>query len=722
MKKKLLVYLLALCAVVALAFGLSACGETHTHTFEQRNTDERYLKSAADCTHKAVYYYSCECGEKGKQTFESGEVIGHSFINYKYNDDATCTSDGTKTAKCERCTQTDTVKDETHLKTAHTFTQEKAEAKYLKSEATCTHKAVYYKSCSACGAASETDTFESGELTEHSYTRQSTNEEYQISKATCTAKAVYYYSCATCGKKGAETFESGATAPHDWNDNVCLQCQTDGGGSRGLNWTLNDDESAYILTGIGRCGDKIINVPSVYNGLPVTGIGDGAFSNGSITGIEISEGVKTIGVCAFYNCNKIRNISLADSITDIGENAFGNCEAFSGIISLPESLINLSSDAFDGCVNLAGVSISENNISYASQSGILYNKDKSRFVLIPRSVYGTVTISDNVTEVYDFAFSDNKKITGIIMGSNVKNIGSYAFRNCTYLKSVTFSDGVENIGENAFENCIALTDLFITKGIARIDDGAFVGCSNVKSVTADGDNKAFVSSDGVLYDKPVSAIVYIPQALEGSITIPEGVTEIGSKAFDGRGITSVILPKTLKRIESDAFSNCSRLTYNLHSDVLYLGSSDNWYFAVIKPQKSDIYYCEIHYAAEVIAARSFKGCSKITSIIIPTGVKNIDDATFSGCTQLSSITISGNITSVGNSAFQYCKLTSVTIGKNVTSIGDYAFYDCNLAAITFEGTTAQWKAIVKGVDWNNYFYCTVTCTDGKLNKDGNEIT
>ena len=51
----------------------------HTHNFNQKNTSEAYLKSSATFTKKAVYYYSCTCGEKGTETFESGETAPHSY-------------------------------------------------------------------------------------------------------------------------------------------------------------------------------------------------------------------------------------------------------------------------------------------------------------------------------------------------------------------------------------------------------------------------------------------------------------------------------------------------------------------------------------------------------------------------------------------------------------------------------------------------------------------
>lgn len=72
------------------------------HTFTRKNTSSKYLKSAADCTHPAVYYYSCfECGEKGTQTFESGEPLGHNYVGVYTK--PTRKSNGFTTYTCSRC-------------------------------------------------------------------------------------------------------------------------------------------------------------------------------------------------------------------------------------------------------------------------------------------------------------------------------------------------------------------------------------------------------------------------------------------------------------------------------------------------------------------------------------------------------------------------------------------------------------------------------------------
>ena len=66
-------------AKVTGAATYTAVYEKKDHVFDQENADGKYLKSAADCTHKTVYYKSCKCGEKGTETFEYGEPVGHKW-------------------------------------------------------------------------------------------------------------------------------------------------------------------------------------------------------------------------------------------------------------------------------------------------------------------------------------------------------------------------------------------------------------------------------------------------------------------------------------------------------------------------------------------------------------------------------------------------------------------------------------------------------------------
>ena len=177
----------------------------HTHNFNQKNTIKTYLKSAATCTAKAVYYYSCSCGEKGTATFESGDLAAH---NYKTE----WSKDSTK--HWHECSVCGNKKDEA----AHT------------PGAAATETTP--QTCTTCGYVIKEAI---GHV--HSYTEKNTDAKYLKSAAICTAKAVYYYSCS-CGEKGTATFESGETLAHTWetkwanNDSKhwheCTVCKTKG--------------------------------------------------------------------------------------------------------------------------------------------------------------------------------------------------------------------------------------------------------------------------------------------------------------------------------------------------------------------------------------------------------------------------------------------------------------------------------------------------------------
>ena len=276
-------------------------GEKLPHDFTAETVDAKYLKSAATCTEKAVYYKSCAVcglsseGTADEATFFSGNVMDHDWGAWTQNSDEKthtriCKRDTshTETENCHGGTATCTAKavcmvcgGEYGEMAAHSFTTEKAEAQYLKSAATCTEKAVYYKSCAVCGLSSEgtadeatffsgnvmdhdwgawtqnsdekthtrickrdtshTETEnchggtatctakavcmvcggEYGEMAAHSFTTEKAEAQYLKSAATCTEKAVYYKSCAVCGLSSEgtadeATFFSGNVLDHDW--------------------------------------------------------------------------------------------------------------------------------------------------------------------------------------------------------------------------------------------------------------------------------------------------------------------------------------------------------------------------------------------------------------------------------------------------------------------------------------------------------------------------
>ena len=181
----------------------AAYGGLGAHSFTEK-VAEQYLKSAATCTAKAVYYKSCSvCGEKGTETFETGNALGHDWGEWQSN------GNGTHTHVCKT--------DESHTETVSCSG----------GTATCTAKAV----CEDCKA-------EYGDLAAHNFTAEVVDAKYLKSAATCTAKAVYYKSCTFCGEKGTETFETGNVLDHDWDE-------------PSYTWTAVTD--GYMCVASGKC-------------------------------------------------------------------------------------------------------------------------------------------------------------------------------------------------------------------------------------------------------------------------------------------------------------------------------------------------------------------------------------------------------------------------------------------------------------------------------------
>ena len=97
-------------------------------------------------------------------------------------------------------------------------------------------------------------------------------------------------------------------------------------GSEGLKFTLNNDGLSYSVTGIGTCTDTDVVIPDTYEGLPVTSIGNGAFTQcTSLTNVVIPDSVTNIDRWAFSYCTNLESIVIPDSVTSIGDYAFFNC-------------------------------------------------------------------------------------------------------------------------------------------------------------------------------------------------------------------------------------------------------------------------------------------------------------------------------------------------------------------------------------------------------------
>ena len=293
------------------------------------------------------------------------------------------------------------------------------------------------------------------------------------------------------------------------------------------------------------------------------------------------------------------------------------------------------------------------------------------------------------------------------------------------------------IGDGAFRDCKTMTSLSIPSTVTKIGDWVVSGATNLTTLYYNSSCQCSFSNFG---NAPITKIVYggtyvgmitttveevviigNPTQIENeafwgsaltSIVIPEGVTSIGYRAFENcSNLTSITIPSSVTSIGYSAFSGCRSLTeIVIPEGVTELG---NMLFFACESLTSVV----IPSSVTKIDGSAFSGCCNLTEIILPEGVTQIVEYAFSSCKALTAFNVPDGITEIENGMFMYCEaMTDVVIPASVKRIGVNAFYQCtNLKSITFRGTKAEWEAIVKGTDWNQWSGLkTVTCSDGVI--------
>lgn len=231
----------------------------------------------------------------------------------------------------------------------------------------------------------------------------------------------------------------------------------------------------------------------------------------------------------------------------------------------------------------------------------------------------------------------------------------------------------------------------------KVGHDSFTNCKNLLAIGVSEKCERYTAIDGVLYYDYNGRKVFLvcPQGKSGTITVPNGTTEIGNWAFYNCGkITSITIPDSVIKIGNAAFKNCQLLE----------------------------------------------------SITIPDGVTKIENNIFDGCTALTSVTYKGKTydrfhigelfdiimypNMSGGMLIENNKLTkvsenavSIEIPDTVTEISDDALNGCNkLEKIKYKNKTytlSKKSDLIAAIHGEEGL--TIT-SDGKLTKVSPELT
>ncbi len=582
---------------------------------------------------------------------------------YIFNNDGTCSSDGTETAECIcGCGLTDTrIAKNTKNPDNHTYSED------------C------YKELS-------------------------------------NGKKVYY--CKGCGRIKGEPEEKGTCGDS-------------------LTWEIYDSD-VLCITGTGAMADYDIDNPAPWSGKNIrycrlgkgiTSIGSSAFENcTSLEIVELKEEITSINGYAFYGCTSLKELELPKSLKSIGENAFEGCTSLQKVTAYPK-LTSLKNTSFRKCSALTirgyeGSYIQE----YATEKKIPFESmgkwgtcgysaewylidgtlticgfhSMSNYSETNKAPWTGLNITKIVVEKYvstigNYAFADLGNVTEITLPNTVYEIGDYAFKNCAGLKSVEIPNSLELgiISEGMFYGCTSLETIKLPDNIQKIENLAFANCKSLSSFTVPKE-VTIIKRGTFLNCESLSNITLGNEitAIESSafagcglteIQLPSGITSIGEEAFAKNKFTEFTISSGVTELGAGVFARCDQLqeisveegnaNFSAAGGVLYDKAGTK---LLLCPSGKEGTFTLPRRTTE-IAESAFKGCKKITELVLPSGLTTIGSKAFSGM-NLTTVELPAELVNLSPDAFAYCsKLTEITVDEDniVFAVADGVLCDKN---------------------------------------------
>lgn len=356
----------------------------------------------------------------------------------------------------------------------------------------------------------------------------------------------------------------------------------------------------------GACTSlKSLQLPKALESL-----GNSAFSGcESLSNIELPESLQTIGILCFNGCDNLSTIKVSpanpyfstdgkaifnkdktvlytaipvtsynipSTVRELRYYAFSDQKDMTSI-TLPEGLVSISSYAFSGCSKLEHLVIPSTVDSISNYA--FYGCSALQQINIPQSIK---SLADGV-----LSYSGIKTLD---IPSSVNYIGESAFSNCKSLQSIKLPERLTLLNYNLFDGCERLSDIQIPSTVTAIEDCAFngckalqtitlpaslctfentswsgnsifSGCSALKSILVEAGNKYYESDGTALYNKAKDTLVCFPAGVT-SYVVPQSVKTIARKAFCGcDSLQNIMFEDGVSDlvIEQYAFENCKNI-------------------------------------------------------------------------------------------------------------------------------------------------------------------
>ncbi|MCI8636858.1 MAG: leucine-rich repeat protein [Clostridia bacterium] len=358
---------------------------------------------------------------------------------------------------------------------------------------------------------------------------------------------------------------------------------------------------------------RIISMPNT-----VKDLGVGVFGNcRSLENVQLSNHIEVLSSQIFSNCVALKNINIPEGIKEMQGFLFQGATALANI-SLPASVEIIDNNCFyDATANLENINLNETNQHFIVENGMLLSKSKTQiYVVTKKTIIGNIfTVPNGIEYIGSGVLIPFFNITKVIIPESVNQIDAGFFpgsieeieislNNPNYISinkqilskdkkilyfcyskasTITLEEGIEELKGAAVEKCNNASIINFPTTLKRLESQSLKGIYNVKNIKLgrnvekitgdvfqynfgvqnieiDSENPNFIAENAAIYTKDMTKIIAFVNNEATNFQIPEGVNEIKVCAFSCREkLTEVILPQTLKRIETSAFHRCSAL-------------------------------------------------------------------------------------------------------------------------------------------------------------------
>ena len=183
--------------------------------------------------------------------------------------------------------------------------------------------------------------------------------------------------------------------------------------------------------------------------------------------------VTVLGNSTFQYCTQasdIESVTLPDSLTTIEKNAFYNCEKLKSV-TIPPNVSSIGLAAFvEGLSesSLTEIKVDPENPYFSEKDGVVFSKDGTKLIMFPSGRSGDYQIPDGTVSVGDYAFYYCVNVSSITVPGSVRSLGEGAFGNCSSLTKAVLNEGLEEIGEYAFQSSSGIRDIIIPASVKSV--------------------------------------------------------------------------------------------------------------------------------------------------------------------------------------------------------------------------------------------------------------